>query len=96
MSFVPPTAQKQKHVSRLKPDENSFYVARDMGGDLYLYESLPSWNGFDFVPSLASEYVKKLEEEWFPQLEPGCAVKIGPYGNVIDLRGTAGINGAAE
>lgn len=82
--------EPKRRVLRLKPDENTFYVARDEDRSLFQYESLPKWNGFDFESGAEGEYVQRLPEEWFPLLEPGCYTKVGPYGNVIDGRVQSG------
>lgn len=77
----------KKRTARLLPEDNSFYVGRDTDGSLYQYESQPKWTGFDFVPQRDGEDTQRMPEDWFASLEPGCCVKVGPYGSTIDMKG---------
>lgn len=87
MSASASHVQEQKRRSaRLMPDENSFYVGRDSDGRLFMFETRPTWSGFDFSAGFPDEQVIRLADEWFRDLEPGCCVKVGPYGYVIDCR----------
>lgn len=80
---------------RLKPEENSFWVARDLDGALWMYDSRPEWNGFDFVlPDGVGGGCARMRDEWFGDLGPGHVVKVGPYGCVADGQASAERDGA--